>query len=148
MLLLATPDGDEGRSTLPDQLPAAYSGARVVRERLLRQRHICVLSVWITLASFSHRAQALVTIMRIPSGTWLYCTLLMCHSQAGTVVFSGQVGYTSFEQFAADEHLHRVPPVGTPYGWQPGKWCHNVVLAMIAACWCSSCLAHSVDVDM
>jgi hypothetical protein len=68
VLLLATPDGSEGVSTLPDRLPPDHGGVEV----------------------------------------------------AGTVVFSRMVTYTSFEQFAADERLHRVPATGTPYGWVPG----------------------------
>jgi hypothetical protein len=67
VLLLATPDGDEGRSTLPDELPPGHPGVRV----------------------------------------------------AGTVVFSGQVAYTSAEQLAADQARHRVGS-GSPYGWAPG----------------------------
>jgi hypothetical protein len=40
-------------------------------------------------------------------------------SQAGTVTFSGQVVYSSYEQWLADADKHCVAP-GTPYSWQPG----------------------------
>ncbi|KAF6262646.1 hypothetical protein COO60DRAFT_1699201 [Scenedesmus sp. NREL 46B-D3] len=66
--LLCTPDGNEGRSTLPlDAMPAAQPG-------------VCI---------------------------------------AGTVNFSGQVVYSSYEQWLADADKHCVAP-GTPYSWQPG----------------------------
>uniref|UniRef100_A0A383W6F9 ASCH domain-containing protein n=1 Tax=Tetradesmus obliquus TaxID=3088 RepID=A0A383W6F9_TETOB len=38
---------------------------------------------------------------------------------AGTVTFSGQVVYSSYEQWLGDVTLHCVEP-GTPYSWQPG----------------------------
>lgn len=56
---------------------------------------------------------------QLPCPTASNTHLAVC-LQAGTVVFLGQVEYTSFEAFAADEARHRVPPVGTPYGWQQG----------------------------
>jgi hypothetical protein len=40
-------------------------------------------------------------------------------AQTGTVTFSGQVVYSSYEQWLGDAAKHCVEP-GTPYSWQPG----------------------------
>jgi hypothetical protein len=40
--------------------------------------------------------------------------------QAGTVTFTCQIEYTSFDQWAADVDKHCVP-LDTPYSWKPGK---------------------------
>jgi hypothetical protein len=54
-----------------------------------------------------------------PMGTSAASAAAAAAAQAGTVTFSGQVVYSSYEQWLADVDKHCVAP-DTPYSWQPG----------------------------
>jgi hypothetical protein len=134
VLLLATPDGNEGRSTLPDVLPPGHPGARIVRSPGLVGMPHRAQSSGVTACSFAGqpccpgfmnergvstaRAGMMIPLHSVPT---VPCRAPHYPAKVGTVVFNGQVVYTSAEHLAADEPRHRVGP-DSPYAWAPGVW--------------------------
>lgn len=130
VLLLATPDGNEGVSMLPDLLPPGHPGVRVVRDdtAALLPRPLAAAGV---LCAVSCRAARRRQRLSADVPPHLSATLHVRPPQAGSIVFASQKRYASFEEFAADEGRHRVPATGTPYGWTPGGGAGATVCARL-----------------
>jgi hypothetical protein len=139
-MLLQTPDGNEGQSTLPAEvMPAGHPGVVVVGGGSSSVCHAAFIKcnncwlcawqhwsqLWATLPAWLTNGVAPSTPICSMCGEGVMTAAdrsrrIIVGLQAGTVMFDGEVRYSSYEQWAADEHQHCVPP-GTPYSWQPGK---------------------------